>query len=373
MKIAYFADCKSCHTIRWINYFKKRGHDVFAITSELNDEMGIKQYKLVGGIPMPLAGKDSAFRYVFSPFTILSVRSILAKEMPDIVHAHYASHYGFIAALTNYHPMILTTWGSDILINPGQFRILRYMVQYALKKADLITCDAKHMIKSLEKFGVIHSKIHLIYFGTDTQIFNPKQRSTELRARFTFDNPPIIMSLRNLEPIYDVETLIKSVRIVLKKVSKAKFVVVGEGSQEMFLRELAEKLQVSQNICFIGSIPNKEVAKYLASSDIYVSSSLSDAGLAASTAEAMACGVPVIITDFGDNKEWVENGVNGFLFPAKDTNSLAENIIYLIDHEKERTKFGEINQDIINKKLNHLKEMAKMENLYEVLSKRSTR
>jgi glycosyltransferase involved in cell wall biosynthesis len=181
------------------------------------------------------------------------------------------------------------------------------------------------------------------------------------------------MSLRNLEPIYDVETLIKSVRIVLKKVSKAKFVVVGEGSQEMFLRELAEKLQVSQNICFIGSIPNKEVAKYLASSDIYVSSSLSDAGLAASTAEAMACGVPVIITDFGDNKEWVENGVNGFLFPAKDTNSLAENIIYLIDHEKERTKFGEINQDIINKKLNHLKEMAKMENLYEVLSKRSTR
>lgn len=83
MKIAYFADCKSCHTIRWINYFKKRGHDVFAITSELNDEMGIKQYKLVGGIPMPLAGKDSAFRYVFSPFTILSVRSILAKEMPD--------------------------------------------------------------------------------------------------------------------------------------------------------------------------------------------------------------------------------------------------------------------------------------------------
>ena len=370
MKIAYFADCKSCHTIRWINYFKKRGHDVFAITSELNDEMGIKQYKLVGGIPMPLAGKDSAFRYVFSPFTILSVRSILAKEMPDIVHAHYASHYGFIAALTNYHPMILTTWGSDILINPGQFRILRYMVQYALKKADLITCDAKHMIKSLEKFGVIHSKIHLIYFGTDTQKFNPKQRSMGLRARLGALDSSIIMSLRNLEPIYDIETFVKSVRIVLKKVPKARFVIVGEGSQGVLLRALAKKLKVSKNVNFVGSIPSEEVAKYVASADIYVSTSLSDAGLAASTAEAMACGVPVIITDFGDNKRWVKNGVNGFLFTSKDIESLAEKIIYLLENKEERTRFGIINQDIIEKRLNHWTEMAKMENLYEVLSKR---
>ena len=161
MKIAYFADCKSSHTKRWINYFKKRGHEVFAITSEINDALNVKQYKLVSGIRIPLASNDSAFRYVFSPISIHGVKKILADEKPDVIHAHYASHYGFIAALANYHPLILTVWGSDILINPHQFRILRYMVKYALKKADLITCDAEHMIKALDELGTIHSKINL--------------------------------------------------------------------------------------------------------------------------------------------------------------------------------------------------------------------
>ena len=370
MKIAYLADCKSSHTKRWINYFKLRGHDVFAITSEINDTIGVKQYNLMGGIRMPLASADSAFRYVFSPVSIHGVRRILADEKPDVVHAHYASHYGFIAALVNYHPMVLTTWGSDILINPDQFRILRYMVKYALKKADLITCDAEHMIKALDELGAIHSKIHLIYFGTDTQKFNPKQRSMGLRARLGALDSSIIMSLRNLEPIYDIETFVKSVRIVLKKVPKARFVIVGEGSQGVLLRALAKKLKVSKNVNFVGSIPSEEVAKYVASADIYVSTSLSDAGLAASTAEAMACGVPVIITDFGDNKRWVKNGVNGFLFTSKDIESLAEKIIYLLENKEERTRFGIINQAIIEKRLNHRTEMAKMENLYEVLSKR---
>ena len=373
MKLAFLADSLSHHTIRWIKYFKQRGHDILVITSEVNDALGVRQYELMGGIRMPIANRDSAFRYVFSPISIYGVRRILANEKPDIVHAHYASHYGFIAALGNYHPMILTTWGSDILINPSQFRLLRYMVQFALKKADIITCDAEHMVKALDELGAIHSKINLIYFGTDTKKFNPKQRDEELRKKLGAHNSPIIISLRNLEPLYNIESFVKSVPMVLKKVPEARFVVAGRGSQEEFLRKQVESLNVSESVNFVGPIPSKEVAKYLASADIYVSTSLSDAGLAASTAEAMACGLPVIITDFGDNPRWVKDGVNGFLFTSKDFKSLAEKIIYLLKHKEESGKFATINQDIIEKRLNYWKEMAKMENLYQVLSERRTR
>jgi len=104
--------------------------------------------------------------------------------------------------------------------------------------------------------------------------------------------------------------------------------------------------------------------------DVYVSTSLSDAGIAASTAEAMACRLPVVVTDVADNKKWVDNGVNGFVVPIKDPKSLAEKIIYLLQNENIRKKFGKINRKIIEEKNNYYKEMKKMEDIYKRLTRR---
>ena len=105
--------------------------------------------------------------------------------------------------------------------------------------------------------------------------------------------------------------------------------------------------------------------------DVYVSTSLSDAGIAASTAEAMACGLPVIVTDVADNKKWIDNGVNGFVVPVKDPKSLAEKIIYLLQNEDIRKKFGKINRKIIEERNNYYKEMEKMEDIYKELVQRN--
>ncbi len=98
--------------------------------------------------------------------------------------------------------------------------------------------------------------------------------------------------------------------------------------------------------------------------DVYVSTSLSDAGLAASTAEAMACGLPVVITDFGDNRKWIEDGESGFIVPLKDPKALAEKIIYLLKNKDIRREFGMRNRKIIEEKNNYYREMEKMENSY---------
>ena len=97
---------------------------------------------------------------------------------------------------------------------------------------------------------------------------------------------------------------------------------------------------------------------------------LEDAGLAASTAEAMACGLPVIITEFGDNRKWVEDDVNGFVVPLKDLKTLAEKIIYLFENEDVRMEFGMTNKKIIEERNNYYKEMEKMENIYIELIER---
>jgi glycosyltransferase involved in cell wall biosynthesis len=176
--------------------------------------------------------------------------------------------------------------------------------------------------------------------------------------------------LRSLEPIYDIETLINSIPIVLKEIPEAKFVIAGGGSQKAKLKEQAKSLGISQSVKFTGRMPNDRLPEYLNSADIYVSTSLSDAGLASSTAEAMACGLAVIITDFGDNKKWVEDGTNGFLIPLSDPQVLASKIIQLIRNKEIRDKFGQINRQIIEERNDYHKEMEKIENIYKEITGR---
>jgi glycosyltransferase involved in cell wall biosynthesis len=291
---------------------------------------------------------------------------LIKKIRPDIVHAHYISHFGILAGLygwlSGFKPIVLTAWGSDILIDPKGFK--KSLVKYALKKADCVTCDAEHMIEELIGLGTDPKKIEHMYFGTDIQKFNPRQKSEKLGEKLGVLNSPTIISIRSLKPIYDVGSLITAISRVLKEIPETKFVIAGSGSQEAELKQLAKSLRVSDSIRFVGFITNDELPEYLASADIYVSTSLSDAGIAASTAEAMACGLPVVITDFGDNRKWVEDGVNGFIVPLKDPKSLAERIIYLLKNPDIRKEFGMRNRKIINERNNYYKEMEKMENIY---------
>ena len=116
--------------------------------------------------------------------------------------------------------------------------------------------------------------------------------------------------------------------------------------------------------CFrtVSGIPHDELPRYLTSANIFVSTALSDAGLAASTVEAMDCGLPVVITDSGDNRKWVEDGVNGFIIPLKDPKTLAEKIIYLLKNPDVGKEFGMRNRKIIEERNDYYKEMKKMEN-----------
>ena len=81
----------------------------------------------------------------------------------------------------------------------------------------------------------------------------------------------------------------------------------------------------------------------------------------------MASGLPVIVTDFGDNRKWVEDGVSGFIVPLRAPNALASKIIFLLNNEATRRKFGQIGRQIIEEKLNWEKEMTKVEKIYEEL------
>jgi glycosyltransferase involved in cell wall biosynthesis len=322
-------------------------------------------------LKLPVLVKSATF-----PLKIVSIyriRALIKRIDPDVLHAHYVTNYGLFGALCGFKPFVIAAWGSDVLAVP-EMRLIsmikKHIAVFTLKKADVITCDAKHMKEAMKKLGVPAEKIQLIYFGVDTHKFGPSHKSETLKAKLEIYDSPTVISLRSLEPVYDVETLIKSAPLVLGEIPETKFVIAGTGSEEKKLRELAKSLGVEDNVKFIGFVRNDDLPQYLNSVDVYVSTSLSDAGIAASTAEAMACGLPVVITDVADNRKWVEDGVNGFLVPIKDPKALAEKIIYLLRNEDVRKRFGKINREIIEERNNYYKEMEKMEDIYKELIRR---
>lgn len=364
--ICYLANAASIHTLRWANYFTEHNWKVDLITwrppgkdAEINANIDVHR------ILFPP-------HYIARYGALLEIALLIRKIRPDIIHAHYISHFGILAGLYGrlfgFRPIVLTAWGRYSLTNSRGLH--RQLQKLAIRRADCITCDAEHIKEPLMKLGADPKKIRVIYFGTDTRKFSPRPKSEKLKEQLGVCGSPVVISLRNLQPLYDVESLIKAVPLVLKEIPSVKFIIAGDGEQKEYLYNLATLLAISENIRFVGQIANDELPQYLNMADIYVSTSLSDAGLAASTAEAMACGLPVVITDFGDNRKWVEDNVNGFVVPLQDPETLASQIICLLRNKDDGIKFGQAGRQIIEERNNYEKEMVRMGDLYEMLIKR---
>ncbi len=368
LTICFLGSAESIHMLKWVKYFSVKGHDVHLISYASllkNYDLGdIKFYFIKKIFPTKIWPFNTLLNL---PLTLITVKKLIEKIKPNIVHAHYATSYGSIGALLGFHPFIITAWGSDILLTPQKFPPSKWAIRYNLKKADLITCDAEHMREAMVILGADSRKIKIINFGVDTQKFSPGGKSEWLQKKLGIFNSPTIISLRVLEPVYDVRTLIKAAPLIIKEISQVKFIIAGDGSEKEKLKNLAKSLEISESIRFVGWISSEELPLYLRAADVYVSTSLSDAGLSSSTAEAMARGLPVVITDFGDNKEWVKDKENGFLVPLKNPEILAEKIIYLLKNKEIGKKFGERNRKIIEERNNYYKEMAKMEEIYKKL------
>jgi len=362
MKICFISSVTSIHSYRWIKYFVEKGENVYWISLSANLNFEFSEILKFSNLKIFFT-KNYSNKILKFLKNILFVKKIIKEIKPDILHAHTAGINGFAGALTGFHPFILSVWGSDILIG-GNSIILRFLPKFALKKADLITCDGTYIRDTMiEKFGTDYSKIKIIYFGIDTEKFSPGPKNRNLIEKLKIQNSPVVISLRSFEPIYDIKTLIEAIPLVLKKIPNTKFIIAGKGSQEEELKNLAKKLKVLESIRFIGFISHEELPQYLRIADIYVSTSLSDT-TSVSLLEAMACELPPIVTEVGENRKILKEGANGFLVPIKNPELLAHGIIYLLNNEEIRKNFGKVNRKMIVEDYNYFTEMSKVESIY---------
>ena len=339
MKICFLADAASIHTKKWATHFASKGHEVHIISFRDVQIAGVQVHYInsYGTISIsPISSFISKIGYLF---WVGKIRRLIKKIRPDILHAHWATSYGLLGALSGYHPFILSTWGNDIIISPQKYWIMQKLVEYSLEKADLVTATSKMLGDATGKFVHDGKTVHTIPFGVDTDLFTPSK-----------DNPPegeiCIGIVKALEDSYGIEYLIRAFKIVVDKGYDSNLLIVGDGSLRKNLEKLTKTLNLSSSVKFIGKVDNYKVIEYLQKMDIFVIPSIRESfGVAA--VEASACSIPVIATNIGGLPEVVIDGTTGFLVPPRDENAIADRIIRLIDDSELRVQMGSEGREYI--------------------------
>jgi glycosyltransferase involved in cell wall biosynthesis len=238
--------------------------------------------------------------------------------------------------------------------------LLKKLFIYVCKKARHVNCVSGAQKKEIEELGIAGKKISIIPMGVERGFREAGRR----RKRIDQDQSVNVISNRNLSPIYNVSQLIRAIPLVLKEELQTRFFIAGDGQEREKLEKEAKELNVEKSVQFLGSVPHEAMPDLLTKADIYVSTSLYD-GTSVSLLEAMAAGAFPVVTDIAPNREWIENGRNGFLFPAHDEFLLAKRILDAI-HDKELLERGrKWNQSIVEERALWSVCIEKIKKIYE--------
>ena len=244
---------------------------------------------------------------------------LLKKNGYSLCHAFFGIPCGAIAySFRKELPYIVSLRGSDV---PGfnrrfsaQYALLRPLIRAVWRSARAVVANSQGLMElARETDG--SCPIDIIYNGIDVQQFRPDGADR--------DRPRLLCVSRLVER-KGIDHLLRSVAALKGSVGDSfELWVVGEGNLEAQLRALAGELGIADIVSFRGYIEHDSLPPVYASSDVFVMPSLSE-GMSNTVLEAMACGLPLVVTDTGGSRELVKD--NGVVVPAADAGALADAI-----------------------------------------------
>ena len=359
IKICYVNKGISVHDQKFLRYFAdKKEFDVHLLSyygKKLPDIDGLTMHQI------PIPAPELAY-----PIACIMTPILIRKIKPDIIIGNYLLTYGFYAALAHYHPLLQIAWGSDVLTDPTKNRVYRQIVKYSLKHADLVTIDCEIGKKAIVELGYPAENIVVVPCGVDFNKFNPHVNGKNIRKNLGWQENLIVVCTRQHQPVYGMEYLINAIPFIIKREPTIRFLLIGSGPLTEDLKEMVKNMKIENYVKFTGMIPNAELPKYLAASDLYVSSSLSD-GTSVCLLEAMAFGLPVVVTNVDAILEWITDGENGLVVPKKNPVALANAICTLVEEANLREIFGKRNYKIAKDRASLEEYVQKLEEIYHML------
>lgn len=336
-KLLFLADINSAHTEKWITSLVNNGFEVGIICIHQPERKWFNalNIKLFDAHSISSTITSNRLRYKINYLRVLIyLRKVIHEFKPDIVHAHYATSYGLLGALSGFHPFIISVWGSDVFDFPNFSFLHKYLFKNNLRKANCILSTSNIMKVEAEKYT--DKEILVTPFGVNTNSFKP-----EVVKPFINEHTKVIGIVKALEDVYGIDILIKAFAEIKKKYVKQPIhlLIVGKGSQELQLKALVKTLGLSQWVTFTGKIQQDLVPQYQNMIDIFVCVSLEES-FGVSVVEAMACAKPVVVSSVGGLKEVVTDNETGLIVAPQNVQQTTDAILLLLNNAEIAKQMG---------------------------------
>ncbi|NUQ84363.1 MAG: glycosyltransferase family 4 protein [Anaerolineales bacterium] len=333
MKIIYFSKNYTPHDYRFLSSLAKTEHEVFFLQLEAN-------HRQTEDRPIPenvrqilWAGGKREFRWRDVPRLTLDLRRIIRAIQPDLIHAGPIQNCAFLVALSGFRHLLAMSWGYDLVMDADKSAWMRWVTRYTLRRSAFFTCDANVTREKAIAFGVKPENTVVFPWGVDLQYFMPKTFKRSNVRTFT------LFCSRTWEVIYGVDVLAAAFVKVASVNPDVNLILLGGGSQGANIRKILMNGGVMERVHFGGQVSQRDLPRWYHMADIYISPSHVD-GTSVTLLEALASGLPCLVSDIPGNRDWVEEGVNGWLFRDGDADDLAEKIMLAIQSRRAWGKMG---------------------------------
>ncbi len=225
---------------------------------------------------------------------------------------------------------------SRISKNRPYLWIMGSIERYGVRRSDGLVVVSPYLKRLALRWGYKKERIALVQNGVDPESFKPKADREKLRERFKLDGR-IVMFLGSLRPQFDIDLVIKAMPLVKKKVTDAKLVIVGEGSEKGSLEMLAKRLGIRESTFFMGHQPYELIPSLIRMADVVVAPNRKNGmNLSRSPvkiAEYMAIGTPIVANAVGLAEDMLEKGA-GELVYSESPDEMADKIVRVLRNKK---------------------------------------
>ncbi len=299
------------------------------------------------------------------------IRDLIKANEVDVVHTFFESSNiwgGFVAKLAGV-PVLISSRRDMGILRSGKhyfgYRLINPLCDRVVAVSDEVRkwCITQERIKA--------SKVVTVYNGIELSAIDTVTCPDGLGELNLPDSSQIVVTVANIRRIKGIDVLARAAALVTREFPNAMFLIIGAVSGPAVERDTAEQLHdlvhrlgIERNFKLLGV--RNDVVPLLKSSRLFCMLSRSE-GFSNAILEAMACGLPCVVTRVGGNAEAITDGDTGFLVPSEDYEAAAERVCRLLRDPVKATEMGRAARAVVADKFSSKRMIDELATLYESL------
>ena len=365
MRILYFSRDYTPHDHRFLASLAESEHEVFCMWLERRGHRQEDRLLPSGVQQVQWAGGQQPFRWRNRRRLLRDLKRVLREIKPDVVHAGPVQTAAWLTAKAGFRPLVTMSWGSDLLQDADSTSRLRKATEYTLARSAALIGDCRAVREKAVSFGFDDQRIVTFPWGVNLDDFSPVKDDGGLRERAGWGDEFVILHNRSWEAVYGVDVFARAFALAAQQRPELRLFLLGNGSLAAQIRQIFLSGDVQDRVQFVGQVGQERLPMYYRAADLYVSASHSD-GSSVSLMEALASGLPSLVSDIPGNREWVVQGEQGWLFPDGDAQGLAGGMITALEMKAELHEIGKRARMQAEDRANWLKNFEKLQDAYQL-------